>query len=31
MEESGEGNGEYSPAEHGEDDPAWIVYLSAEK
>ena len=30
-EESGEGNGEYSPAEHGEDDPAWIVYLSAEK
>ena len=30
-EETGEGNGEYSPAEHGEDDPAWIVYLSAEK
>ena len=30
-EESGEGNGEYTPAEHGEDDPSWIVYLSAEK
>lgn len=30
-EETGEGNGEYSPAEHGEDDPSWIVYISAEK
>ena len=30
-EETGEGNGEYFPAEHGEDDPSWIVYISAEK
>ena len=30
-EESGEGNGEYSPAQHGEDDPSWICYLSGEK
>ena len=30
-EETGEGNGEYFPAECGEDDPAWIVYLSAQK
>ena len=28
---TGEGNGEYNPAKHGEDDPSWIVYLSAEK
>ena len=30
-EKSGEGNGIYSPAERGDDDPSWIVYLSAEK
>lgn len=30
-EETGEGNGEYFAAEHGEDDPSWIVYISAEK
>ncbi len=29
-EESGEGNGIYTPATTGEDDPSWIVYLSAE-
>lgn len=30
-EESGKGNGEYYPVEHGQDDPCWIVYLAAEK
>ncbi len=30
-ETTGEGNGEYTPAEHGQDDPCWIVYLAAEK
>ncbi len=30
-EETGKGNGCYFPAERGEDDPAWITYLSAEK
>ncbi len=29
--ETNEGNGEYSPATVGVDDPAWIVYISAEK
>lgn len=30
-EDSDEGNGEFEPAEHGEADQAWIVYISAEK
>ena len=30
-EESGEGSGEYYPTSEGEDDPAWIVYIAAEK
>ncbi len=30
-EETGEGDGIFFPAEQGEDDPSWIVYLSAEK
>jgi cyclopropane fatty-acyl-phospholipid synthase-like methyltransferase len=30
-EETGEGNGEYTPTEHGEADPAFVVYLVAEK
>ncbi len=30
-EDSGEGDGIYSACQHGEDDPAWIVYLTAEK
>lgn len=30
-EESGEGNGEYFATEQGEDDPSWIVYVTAEK
>lgn len=30
-EDSDEGNGEFEPAEHGEADIAWIVYISAEK
>lgn len=30
-EDSDEGNGEFEPAEHGEADDAWIVYISAEK
>lgn len=30
-EESNEGNGIYSPAEHGEADAGWISYLVAEK
>lgn len=29
-EETGEGNGEFLPVEHGEADPAWIAYLQAE-
>ena len=29
-EESGEGDGEFTPATVGEPDPAWIVYISAE-
>lgn len=28
---SGEGNGIYKPAQNGEDDPSWIVYLAAER
>lgn len=28
---TGEGNGEYSPAEHGEADPAFVVYIVAQK
>lgn len=30
-EETGEGNGEFLPAERGDADPAWIAYLVAEK
>ena len=30
-EDSDEGNGEFEPAERGEADEAWIVYISAEK
>ena len=30
-EDSGDGDGVYTAAEHGEADPAWIVYLTAEK
>ncbi len=30
-DEDGEGNGEFSPEEHGEADAGWIVYLVAEK
>ena len=30
-EDSDEGNGEFEPAEHGEADEAWIVYISAQK
>lgn len=30
-EETGEGNGEFTPAERGDPDPAWIAYLIAEK
>ncbi len=30
-EESGQGNGVYSPARIGDADPAWVCYLSAEK
>lgn len=30
-EETGEGNGEFWPAEEGDPDPAWIAYLVAEK
>ena len=30
-EETGEGNDEYTPTEQGEDDPSWIVYITAEK
>ncbi len=30
-EKTGEGNGVFTPAEQGEDDPAWIVYISAGK
>jgi SAM-dependent methyltransferase len=30
-EETGEGNGEFDPVEHGEADPAWIAYIVAEK
>lgn len=30
-EETGEGNGVFEPTEHGEADPAWICFLSAEK
>jgi hypothetical protein len=30
-EETGEGNGEFYPAERGDPDPAWIAYLIAEK
>ena len=29
-EETGEGNGEFLPAERGENDPAWIAYVQAE-
>jgi cyclopropane fatty-acyl-phospholipid synthase-like methyltransferase len=30
-EDGDEGNGEFEPAEHGEADEAWIVYITAEK
>lgn len=30
-EESGEGNGKYSPSLQGDADPSWVCYLSAEK
>lgn len=30
-DEDGEGNGEFEPEEQGEADPAWIVYIVAEK
>ncbi|MEM1166616.1 MAG: class I SAM-dependent methyltransferase [Planctomycetota bacterium] len=30
-EDTGEGNGEYEPAEHGDADPAWVSYVVAEK
>jgi len=30
-EESGEGNGKYSPSLHGDADPSWVCYLTAEK
>ncbi len=30
-EKTGEGNSEYFPTDEGEDDPSWIVYISAEK
>jgi cyclopropane fatty-acyl-phospholipid synthase-like methyltransferase len=30
-EDSDEGNGEFEPAERGEADQAWIVYITAEK
>lgn len=30
-EETGEGNGEFTPATEGEADPSWICYLSARK
>ena len=30
-EETGEGNGIYTPSRKGDADPAWVCYLSAEK
>ncbi len=30
-EETGEGNGEFEPSEMGEADPAWIVYIVAQR
>ena len=30
-DEDGEGNGIYSPTLHGDADPSWVSYLSAEK
>ncbi len=30
-DEDGEGNGEFTPEEKGEADPAWIAYIVAEK
>ena len=30
-EESGEGNGIYSPSMHGDADPSWVCYLTATK
>lgn len=30
-EETGEGNGVFTPSEEGEPDPAWIAYIVAEK
>jgi len=30
-EESGEGNGKYAPSLHGDADPSWVCYITAEK
>jgi hypothetical protein len=30
-EETGEGDGIYSPTTHGDPDPSWVCYISAEK
>jgi SAM-dependent methyltransferase len=30
-EKTGEGDGEYAPADRGDSDPAWIVYIVAER
>lgn len=30
-EETGEGDGDFQPREHGDADPAWIAYIVAEK
>ena len=30
-EETGEGDGVFEPAEEGEPDPSWIVYIVAER
>jgi cyclopropane fatty-acyl-phospholipid synthase-like methyltransferase len=30
-EETGEGNGIYSPSTHGDADPGWVCFLTAEK
>ncbi len=30
-EETGEGDGNYSPSTHGDADPSWVCYITAEK
>jgi len=30
-DDTGEGNGDFEPRDHGDADPAWIVYIVAEK